>query len=99
MSTQTSMLHVRVNNEVKAEAAKNLEHLGLSLSDAVRILLTRIAREGTLPPGLIVDGASYDEWFHAKVMEALESKKSRTSHKEVMDEVQAIIDRKNNAQA
>jgi len=52
MSAQTSMLHVRVSDRVKAEAAKKLENVGLTLSDAVRILLTRIAKEGGLPPGL-----------------------------------------------
>ena len=37
----TSMLHVRVDDELKADAAKNLASFGLTVSDAVRILLTR----------------------------------------------------------
>lgn len=37
----TSMLHVRVDDKLKADAAKNLASFGLTVSDAVRILLTR----------------------------------------------------------
>jgi len=43
------MIHVRVDPGLKAEASETLEKMGLSLSDAVRLLLTRIAREKALP--------------------------------------------------
>jgi len=52
---QTSMIHVRVDDKLKAEAAEKLANFGLTLSDAVRILLTRIAKEGGLPAGLTAD--------------------------------------------
>lgn len=94
MSTQTSMLHVRVNEQVKNEAAQKLEGLGLTLSDAVRILLTRIVREGGLPPGLIVGNADYDAWFKAKVHEALNDTSPPIPHEQVMDDIQALLDRK-----
>jgi len=58
MSAQTSMLHVRVDDRIKEEAAANLANYGLTVSDAVRILLTRIAREGALPAGLTCDQAT-----------------------------------------
>ncbi len=45
----TTMIHVRVDPELKAEATETLEKMGLSLSEAVRLLLTRIAREKALP--------------------------------------------------
>lgn len=45
----TEMVHVRVDRRVKARAAKTLSAMGLSVSDAVRVLLTRIAAEKTLP--------------------------------------------------
>ncbi len=47
---RTSMLHVRVDDKLKAEAAEKLANVGLTVSDAVRILLTRIAKEGGFPP-------------------------------------------------
>jgi len=39
------MLHVCVDDKLKAEAAANLANFGLTISDAVRILLTRVAQE------------------------------------------------------
>ena len=48
MPTQTSMLHVRVDNQLKTKAADTLAGVGLTLSDAVRILLTRVATGGRL---------------------------------------------------
>ena len=37
----TTMVHVRVDEKVKAEAAKTLAKMGMSLSDAIRVLLVR----------------------------------------------------------
>jgi DNA-damage-inducible protein J len=45
----SSMVHIRVNGEVKEQAAKALATMGLTVSDAVRILLTRIAAEKAMP--------------------------------------------------
>ena len=94
MAVQTSMLHVRVNNQLKNEAAAKLESIGLTLSDAVRILLTRITKEGGLPPGLATDKASYDVWFKAKVLEALNDTSPAVPHAQVMEDVQTLLDRK-----
>jgi DNA-damage-inducible protein J len=45
----TTMIHVRVDEDLKERASSTLEKMGLSLSDAVRLLLTRIAAEKALP--------------------------------------------------
>lgn len=45
----TSMVHIRVDEKVKARAARTLAAMGLTVSDAVRILLIRIAAEKALP--------------------------------------------------
>lgn len=45
----TEMVHVRVEKRVKVQAAKTLAAMGLSVSDAVRVLLTRVAAEKALP--------------------------------------------------
>ena len=60
MPAQTSMLHVRVDDHLKAKAADALAGVGLTLSDAVRILLTRVAAEGGMPAGLTADPEAYD---------------------------------------
>jgi len=45
----TEMVHVRIDKRVKAKATKALATMGLSVSDAVRVLLTRVAAEKALP--------------------------------------------------
>lgn len=94
MTAQTSMLHVRVDDQLKADASEKLARVGLTVSDAVRILLTRVAREGGLPAGLTADPEAHDAWFRAKVQEALGDTRPTVPHRQVMDEVQARIDRK-----
>ena len=93
----TSMLHVRVDENLKTEAAEKLASFGLTISDAVRILLTRVTKEGGLPVGLTADPAAHDAWFRAKVQEALTDTKPTAPHDQVMDDVQALIDRKRHA--
>ncbi len=92
--THTSMLHVRVNSKLKADATETLASFGLTISDAVRILLTRITKEGGLPVGLTADPEAHDTWFRDKVKEALADTQPTVSHQQVMDEVQALIDKK-----
>jgi DNA-damage-inducible protein J len=45
----TEMVHVRIDRRVKQRASKTLADMGLSVSDAVRVLLTRVAAEKALP--------------------------------------------------
>lgn len=45
----TEMVHVRIEKRIKTQAAKTLAAMGLSVSDAVRVLLTRVAKEKSLP--------------------------------------------------
>ena len=94
MTAQTSMLHVRVDDQLKAQASEKLARVGLTISDAVRILLTRVAEEGGLPAGLTADPKAYDAWFREKVQDALADTRPTVPHRQVMDEVQAQINRK-----
>jgi len=96
---QTSMLHVRVDNKLKEDAGTKLANVGLTLSDAIRILLTRISKEGGLPAGLTVDPEAHDVWFRAKVQEALDDKRAAVPHRQVMDEAQALIDSRRRARS
>jgi DNA-damage-inducible protein J len=45
----TTMVHIRVDEKVKKRAARTLAAMGMSVSDAVRILLVRVAAEKALP--------------------------------------------------
>jgi len=57
MSAQTSMLHVRVEDAIKVQAAQALEAMGLSISDAVRLFLRRVVNEQAFPLELKVPNA------------------------------------------
>jgi DNA-damage-inducible protein J len=48
-SPASTMLHIRVDQKLKEKATATLDEMGLSLSEAVRLLLTRIAVERALP--------------------------------------------------
>lgn len=43
------VVRARIDKQVKAEASEVLEAMGLSMSDAIRLLLVRIARDKALP--------------------------------------------------
>ena len=44
-----ALVQARIDSEVKEEATAVLAAMGLTLSDAVRLMLTRVAREHALP--------------------------------------------------
>ena len=52
------MVHVRVNEKTKQRAAKTLAAMGISVSDAVRMLLVRVATEKALPFDVKVPNAA-----------------------------------------
>jgi DNA-damage-inducible protein J len=49
MAASTSMVHVRVDEKIKAQASETLNAMGLSVSDAIRVFLTRVVADKALP--------------------------------------------------
>ena len=49
MAATTTMVHVRVDENVKAQAAETLASMGLTVSDAIRVFLTRVVADKELP--------------------------------------------------
>jgi len=43
------MVHVRLDESLKEQAAEMLSSMGLSISDAVRVFLTRVVAEKAIP--------------------------------------------------
>ena len=72
----TTMVHVRVNEKIKAQATKALTAMGLSVSDAVRVFLTRVATEKRLPFELKVPNADTRAAM-AEVDEMLSTRRAR----------------------
>ena len=67
-----ALVQTRIDAEIRDKASAVLAKSGLTVSDAVRILLTRTANEGALPLQLLTPDEEYDAWFRAKVQEALD---------------------------
>ncbi|MBW9090724.1 type II toxin-antitoxin system RelB/DinJ family antitoxin [Rhizobium wenxiniae] len=66
-----ALVQTRIDSEVRDRASAVLEGMGLTVSDAVRIMLTRTANEGGLPLELLSGSEAHDAWFRTKVLEAL----------------------------
>ena len=57
MTAQTSMLHIRVDDDTKEQATQALTAMGLSVSDAVRLFLRRVVIDQSFPLELKVPNA------------------------------------------
>lgn len=78
-----ALVQTRIDAEIRDRASVVLENMGLTVSDAVRILLTRTANEGALPLELLTNSETHDAWSRAKVREALEDTRADTPDDEV----------------
>jgi DNA-damage-inducible protein J len=85
MSATTEMIHVRVDAATKEQAQKALSQMGLTVSDAVRLLLKRIVIEQALPIELKVPNAA----TRAAILEARAMTKARfRTAQELFDELE-----------
>lgn len=50
----TTMVHVRVDEQIKTQATETLAAMGLSVSDAVRVFLMRVVADKQMPFALKV---------------------------------------------
>jgi DNA-damage-inducible protein J len=46
---RSTMVHVRIDETIKQQASETLQAMGLSLSDAVRVFLTRVVADKQIP--------------------------------------------------
>ena len=49
MRTQNTYVRARIDEDTKKQASKALDEMGLSVSDAIRLMMLRIADEHRLP--------------------------------------------------
>ena len=76
-----ALVQTRIDGAVKEEAAAVLAAMGLTVSDAVRLLLTRIAREHALPFDPLIP--------NAKTVKAM--KEARKGKLKSFDSVSALM--------
>ena len=79
----TSMIHVRVDEKIKAEAAETLASMGLSVSDAVSVFLTRVVADKELPFAVKAPNAA----SRAAIAEADDIIKSRRARFDTAEDV------------
>ena len=58
MSSPTTTIRIRVDEELKAQAAQTLASVGLTMSDAVRLFLQRVAADKNFPLTLRIPNAA-----------------------------------------
>ncbi len=83
MSTQRSMLHVRMDTDLRRKATETLAAIGLSASDAVRLLFHRIAADQAFPFELKVPNAQTQKAM-AEVDEMVKTRKARFANADEM---------------
>ena len=49
MTLSTTVIHVRVHEHIKTQATQTLAAMGLTVSDVVRVFLTRVVADQQLP--------------------------------------------------
>ncbi len=84
-----ALVQTRIDPTIRDKASAVLARSGLTVSDAVRILLTRTANENAVPMELLATDEAYDAWFRAKVQEALDDPRPGIPDEEVRAEFAA----------
>lgn len=81
------LVQAQIDGAVKDEAAAVLAAMGLTVSDAVRLLLTKVAREYTLPFDLLVP--------NAETIAAMKEARRGNLETVTIDALQAVLDADN----
>ena len=89
MAARSSMVHVRVDDEIKQRATATLEAMGLSVSDAVRIFLRRVVADQAFPLELKVPNAE----TRSAMAEAEEIVRSRVARFATADQLFADLEK------
>lgn len=79
-----ALVQTRINGDVKDEAAAVLAAMGLTVSDAVRLLLTRVAHDKALPFELLRP--------NAETIAAMEEARQGILETVTLADLQAVLD-------
>lgn len=79
-----AVVRARIDEHVKEEASAVLAAMGLTVSDAFRIMLTRVAREKALPFDPLIP--------NAETIEAMKEARRGNLETVTLDELQTVLD-------
>ena len=82
------LVQARIDGAIKEEAPMVLATMGLTVSDAVRLMLTRVAREHALPFDPLIPNAT----TIAAMMESRAGNLETVTLDELRDELRAALD-------
>ena len=82
-----ALVQTRINGAVKAEASAVLAAMGLTVSDAVRLMLTRVAHDKALPFESLVPTAA--------TIAAMKAARAGKLESVTLAELQAVLDADN----
>ena len=85
--TANALVQTRINGTVKAEASAVLATMGLTVSDAVRLLLTRVAHDKALPFEPLMPNAA--------TIAAMKAARAGKLESVTLAELQAVLDADN----
>jgi DNA-damage-inducible protein J len=83
----TTVVRARISEEVKNEASAVLEAMGLTVSDAFRIMMTRIAREHALPFEPLIP--------NEETIAAMRAARKGETETVTLDQLQSVLDADN----
>lgn len=83
----TTVVRARISAEVKNEASAVLEAMGLTVSDAFRIMMTRIAREHALPFEPLIP--------NEETIAAMSAARKGETETVTLDQLQSVLDADN----
>jgi len=79
-----AVVRARIDEHIKEEASAVLAAMGLTVSDAFRILLTRVAREKSLP---------FDPWVpNAETIVAMKEARRGNLETVTLNDLQSVLD-------
>ena len=91
MATQSSMLHIRIDDETKAKATLALASMGMSVSDAVRLFLHRVVVDQAFPLELKVPNQETLQAM-SEANDLISSRQAQfSSAKELFDDIEKNI--------
>jgi DNA-damage-inducible protein J len=82
--TANAVVRARIDEHIKEEAAAVLAAMGLTVSDAFRLMLTRIASDKALPFEPLIP--------NAKTINAMKDARMGKTQVVTLDELQAVFD-------
>jgi DNA-damage-inducible protein J len=93
MTATTSMLHIRVDDDIKAQASQMLAAVGMTMSEAVRLFLHRVVAEQAYPLELKVPNAATSAaMLEADDLVDAHNARSQTHEKARFATAQALFD-------